>query len=265
MPPPPAAATLDAVAAPAATHRGKGPGMSTQAVDKPGYGSLERAARRGLWALPVWAVLLLVGTITHQPPPQTQLGNWSRYVTTPWFLASHLVASLLGAAIGTVGLVALAICLAGAGRTRGAVWGMVLGIIANTLVSALFGIAAFAQPAIGRLYLTGHTALARVMYDGAAQGGWLEVTGITGVVLLTASLIVFGVTVARSGSLPRAAGIGLAVGGPLFAIVGFALDDFIETIAAALLVACTAWIAAAARHAAAPAATAGAGLAGLAG
>lgn len=206
-----------------------------------------------------------MGTVTHQPPPQTQLGAWSRYVTTPWFLASHLVASILGAAIGTVGMVALAACLACAGRPRGGVWGMVLGIIANTLLTAVFGIAAFAQPAIGRLYQAGHTALAHVMYDGAAQGAWLVATGVTGAVLLAASLIVFGVAVARSGWLPRRAGIGLAGSGPLFAIVGFVLDDFIETIAAVLLVACTAWIATAARRSTAPAGKAGASLADVAG
>jgi hypothetical protein len=221
-------------------------------------------ARRGLWALPVWAVLLLVGTFSHQPSPQTQLGNWSRYVTTPWFLASHLVASILGAAVGTVGMVALAVCLAGAGRARGGGWGMVLGVTANTLLSAVFGIAAFAQPAIGRLYQAGHPALAHVMYDGAAQGAWLVATGVTGAVLLSASLIVFGVMVARSGWLPRLAGIGLAISGPLFGIVGFALDDFIESIAAVLLIACTAWIAAAARRTVAPAEKASAGLAEVA-
>jgi len=231
--------------------------------EKPGTRSWEPIARAGLWALPVWAVLLLVGTLTHQPPPQTQLGAWSRYVTTPWFLASHLVASILGAAVGSVGLIALGVCLASAGRVRAGVWGMVLAVTGNILLTSLFGVAAFAQPAIGRLYLAGHTALAHVMYDGAAQGAWLVATGVAGAVLLAASLIVFGVAVARSGWLPRLAGIGLAVSGPLFAIVGVALDDFVETIAAVLLVACTAWIAAAARRAA-PAEEASAGLAELA-
>ena len=53
---------------------------------------------------------------------------------------------------------------------------------------------------------------------------------------------------AQTDPLPRLAGIGLAVGGPLFAIIGVALDNFVESIACAMLIACTVWIARAARR-----------------
>jgi len=205
-----------------------------------------RMVRLGLWALPAWAALLFYGTLTHQPPPQTQLAAWSRYVTTPEFLASHLIASILGAAIGIIGMVALAVYLADRGRPRAAVWGLVTGVIGSTLVTAVFGIAAFAQPAIGRDYLAGHHTAARAMYYAAAQGSWLVATAFTGTALLAASLVIFGVAAARTRPLPRLAGIGLAIGGPLFAIIGAALDNFIESIACALLIASTVWIATAA-------------------
>ena len=91
--------------------------MSTQQSTSPDAGPLGRAARLGLWALPVWAVLLSASTITHQPDPKTDLAGWSRYVTTTEFLASHLIASILGAAIGALGLVALGPCWP-AGDTR---------------------------------------------------------------------------------------------------------------------------------------------------
>jgi hypothetical protein len=45
-------------------------------------GRLARYVRLGLWALPVWAPSLFVGTFTHQPPPQTALADWRRYVTS---------------------------------------------------------------------------------------------------------------------------------------------------------------------------------------
>jgi hypothetical protein len=208
-----------------------------------------RIIRLGLWALPAWAVLLFYSTLTHQPPPQTQLAAWSRYVTTPQFLASHLIASILGAALGIIGMVALAVFLAGRGRLRAAVWGLVTGVFGSTLVTAVVGIAAFAQPAIGRDYLAGHPTQARAMYYAAAQGNWLVATAFTGAALVAASLVIFGVAAARTRPLPRLAGIGLAVGGPLFAVVGAALDNFIESIACAILIACTVWIATAARRA----------------
>jgi hypothetical protein len=216
----------------------------------PGHGPppFARIVRLGLWPLPAWAVLLFYGTLTHQPPPQTQLAAWSRYVATPEFLASHLIASILGAAIGIIGLIALAVFLAGRGRPRAAVWGLVTGVIGSTLVTSVFGIAAFAQPAIGRDYLAGHTTAARAMYYAAAQGNWLVATAFTGAALLAASLVIFGVAAARTRPLPRLAGICLAVAGPLFAVIGAALDNFIESIACAILIASTAWIAAAARR-----------------
>ncbi len=222
--------------------------MDTPQDPRNGPPPLARMVRLGLWALPAWAVLLFYGTLTHQPPPQTQLAAWSRYVTTPQFLASHLIASILGAAIGIIGMVALAVFLAGHRRPRAAVWGLVTGVVANTLLTAVFGIAAFAQPAIGRDYLAGHTTQARSMYYAAAQGNWLVATAFTGAALLAASLVIFGVAATRTRPLPRLAGIGLAISGPLFAIIGAALDNFIESIASAILIACTVWIATAARR-----------------
>jgi hypothetical protein len=104
-------------------------------------------ARLGLWALPVWAMLLFYSTLSHQPPPQAQFAAWSRFVTTPEFLASHLIGSIVGAAIGILGMVALAVFLVGHRRPQAAVWGLVTGVLGTTLVTAIFGIAAFAQPA----------------------------------------------------------------------------------------------------------------------
>ena len=192
--------------------------MNTPHGPSNGAPSYARMVRAGLWALPAWAVLLFWGTLTHQPPPQTQLAAWSRYVTTPEFLASHLIASIVGAAIGIIGMVALAAFLAGRGRPRAAAWGLVTGVLGSTLVTAVVGIAAFAQPAIGRDYLAGHTTQARQLVSTVVNGGWLNATAIPAGVLLAASGVVAGVGVARTKSLPRAAGIGFAVSMTLFAI-----------------------------------------------
>jgi len=232
--------------------------MSTQQSINPGAGPLARAARLGLWALPVWAALLFAGSITHQPSPTTHLADWSRYVTTPQFLASHLVASIVGAGIGALGMVALGAVLASRGRPRAGLWAMVTGVLANVLFAAVFGIAAFAQPAIGHDYLAGHTAQARLLVDTAVNAGWLNVTAVTGGALLIVSVVVAGVAVARSGSLSKAAGIGFAISVLLFAI-GSLQDNFLQSIATALMIASTAWIAAAAQRYGAPALAAIAG------
>jgi hypothetical protein len=232
--------------------------MSTQQSINPDAGPLARAARLGLWALPAWAALLFAGTLTHQPNPKTDLAGWARYVTTPEFLASHLVASILGAAIGALGLVALGAVLASRGRPRAGLWVMVTGVVANVIGAAVYGIAAFAQPAIGRDYLAGHTAQARLLVSTVVNGEWLNVTAVTSGVLLAASVVVAGAAVARTGSLPRTAGIGFAISIVLL-VIGAIPDNFVQSIATALMIASTVWIAAAAGRRGAPAPMADAG------
>ena len=231
--------------------------MSNQQSINPGAGPLARAARLGLWALPVWAALLFASTLTHQPNPKTDLAGWSRYVTTPEFLASHLVASILGAAIGALGMIALGAVLASRGHPRAGLWVIVTGVFANVVSVAVIGIAAFAQPAIGRDYLAGHTAQADLLVKTVVNGGWLNVTAVTSGLLLAASVVIAGVAVARTGSLPRAAGIGFAISIVLFSI-GAIPDNFLETIGCVLMIASTIWIAAAAGRRGAPARMAGA-------
>jgi len=202
-----------------------------------------RYARRGLWALPVFAVLLGLGTINHQPPPQTQLADWSRFVTTNEFLVSHLVASIGGAIFGVVGAVSLGIALAQRGSVRLGLWGLMTGVSAQVLLSSIFGVAAYTQPAIGRFYLAGHGQLAQSLYYDAAQGTPMVVTALIALLLFVSSCIVFGVAVARMRGLPKLAGIGFAVSAVLFAVIGFALDDWIQSVASTLMVICSVWIA----------------------
>ena len=198
-------------------------------------GRLERYARLLVWAAPLWAVLLFLGTLEHQPSPQTEFADYASFTTTTTFLVSHLVASILGAAIGTVGLAALFVILVERGSGASAVWAFLLFVIGNTLVTSVFGTAAFAQPAIGRMYLAGQTTQAMALQDDI-YGVPLFATALPGVLLLTIGLVIFGIAVARAGWAPRWAGIVLAVSGPLFGIVGLILANVVQTVGAVGLV-----------------------------
>jgi hypothetical protein len=233
--------------------------MSTQQSTSPDAEPLARAARLGVWALPVWAALLCLGTITEQPPWQTQPAAWSRFVTTGEFLASHLVGSILGAAIGALGMVALGAVLARRGHTAIGLATMMTGVVANVLTASGFGVAAFAQPALGRNYLAHPTAAARLLIKTAANGGPLFAMIITAGLLLIASAVIAGVGVARTRPLPRTAGIGFAVTMALFVLLQTVDTGPWQAIAGALMTAFTAWIAVAIsrRDAPAPAAAAG--------
>jgi len=201
-----------------------------------------RLARLGVWALPIYAATLFAGTITHQPPPQTQLADWSRYVTTNEFLLGHIVFSVFGSIFGAIGAVALGTLLIERGSVKLGLAGLLSGLSANVIGTSIFGIAAFAQPAIGRLYLSGQTQTARDVYYDAAQGTPMVIVALVFIVLLVASFIVFGVAFARLELMPRWAGIGYAVSGPLFAVIGFALDNWIQSVAAILMTASAVWM-----------------------
>lgn len=205
---------------------------------------LHRYADPGLWLVPLWAVLLFLSTLTHQPSFQDDFPAYASYITTQQFLLSHIIASILGAGFGTLGFVALFMRLAGRGRPLLALWALGTWIIGNTLNTSVFGVAAFAQPAIGRAFLAGQTAEA-VAINSDIYGPPLFATVLPGILLFTVGVTLFGVAVTRSGSLPRLAGIGLAISGPMFSIVGFILADVFQTVGSALMLVSTVWIASA--------------------
>jgi hypothetical protein len=201
-----------------------------------------RYARLGVWALPIYAATLFASTITHQPPPQTQLADWARFVTTDEFLIGHIVFSIFGSVFGAIGAVCLGIVLIERGSARLGLAGLLTGVSANVIGPSIFGVAAFAQPAIGRLYLSGQPQTAQEMYYDAAQGTPMVIVAIVFILLLVASFVIFGLAFARLPHMPRWAGIGLAVSGPLFAIIGFALDNWIQSVAAILMIASATWM-----------------------
>jgi hypothetical protein len=203
---------------------------------------LDRLARWGLWALPVWTVLLFLGTLSHQPDTRTDFAGFARYVTTTEFLISHIVASIIGAAIGVLGLLALFTFLALRGPSRLAAVGLVFAVVGNVMITAIFGMAAFGQPAIGRLYLAGQTAEAVATYNDM-YGAPLTATATAGILLLVLGVIAMGIAVARSRVLPGWAGIGMAVGIVIFGVIGVILADIVQSIGALLLVASTLWLA----------------------
>lgn len=201
-----------------------------------------RYARIGVWGLPTFAATLFAGTITHQPPPQTELGAWSAYVTTNEFLFSHIVFSIGGSVFGAIGALSLGILLMEHGSVKLGLSGLLAGVTANVIGPSIFGIAAFAQPAIGRFYLAGHSDLAPALYLDAAQGTPMVIAALVFIALLVASFIIFGVAFARLALMPRWAGIGYAVSGPLFAVIGFELDNWVQSVAAVLMTASAVWM-----------------------
>jgi hypothetical protein len=183
--------------------------------------SVRTFARAALWALPVWAALLFVGTLTHQPDTRTDFPGFAAYVTTISFLISHLIASILGAAIGSIGVIALVLLLQDSRAARKAIVGMLCLVTGNTITAAIFGVAAFAQPAMGRMFLAGQQNAPE--FYNQVYGVPLFGTVIVGLLLFIMGGISTGAAVATSGRFPRWAGWMFAITAPLFVISNFLL------------------------------------------
>jgi hypothetical protein len=193
-------------------------------------------ARGALWALPVWAALLFFGTLTHQPDPQTEFADFSAYVTTTQFLLSHLVGSIAGAAIGSIGVIGLMLYLQDSKVAGRAITGMAATVAGNTLTSSIFGVAAFAQPAIGRMFQAGQQNA--LDFYNQVYAVPLFGTALLGLLLFITGGVFTGSAIAASGRLPRWAGWVYAV-----TIAGFALSNFLlpagQSVFSALLIVAT--------------------------
>jgi hypothetical protein len=175
---------------------------------------------------------LFLGTLTHQPDPQTDFDSFAVYVTTTQFLLSHLFNSIGGAAIGSIGVIGLMLHLQNSRSAGKAITGMVTTVTGNTLTASVFGAAAFAQTAMGHAHLAGQQNmldLYNLVYSAP-----LFLTVLVGLLLFIIGGIFTGMAISGSGYFPRWAGWVYAL-----AVVGFVLSNFIipvgQSVASALL------------------------------
>ena len=217
--------------------------------------TLDKYARAGLWLLPIYGVANFVGTISSQPDYHKAglFPAYARYISTGSFLASHLALSIIGTGIGLIGFTALFIYLASRRASGVSVAAFVTTILGNMPAVAMFGVAAFAQSAIGKAYLAGHHDV--VALNSSVYGTAANLNAAAGILLLTAGMILFAVAISRSQSLPRTAGILLAASLPIFA-VGSITGTILASIGALMLIGSTIWIARSASMHEAPRSTA---------
>jgi hypothetical protein len=130
----------------------------------------------------------------------------------------------------------LLLYLQDARAARRAITGMVTTVAGNTLLASIFGTAAFAQPAMGRM-LQGGQQNAFDFYN-EVYAAPLFGTAIVALLLFMAGGVFTGSAIAASGRLPRWAGWVYAV-----TTVGYALSNFLlpvgQSVMSALLFAAT--------------------------
>lgn len=204
------------------------------------FGKTRSFVRLAVWALPVWAAFLFFSTLTHQPDPQTDFSSFAVYVTTSQFLLSHLLFSIGGAAMGSIGVVALMLYLQSSRAAGKAIAGMVATVAGNTLTASVFGAAAFAQTAMGHAYLAGQPNAAdfyNLVYSAPLFG-----TVLVGLLLFIAGGVATGSALSASGLFPGWTGWVYAL-----SVVGFVLSNFLapagQSVMSALLFASAAVVA----------------------
>jgi hypothetical protein len=187
-------------------------------------------ARTAIWALPVYGALLAIGTVTQQPDYRTDFGAYAGYVTTSTFLVSHMIASIGGAAVGLVGTAALFALTEHASPAR-AKSGFVVSVFGHVGLVSIFGVAAFAQPAIGRAFLDGERAIAEAINAGV-YGRPLFATAALSLLAFVAGGILLGGAARRVGTWPRWAGVAFATAITVFAVAVFVEVPFLQPLAA---------------------------------
>jgi hypothetical protein len=175
--------------------------------------------RGAIWALPIWAAMLFLGTLTHQPDPQTDFASFAAYVTTSQFLLSHLVNSIGGAAIGSIGVIGLMLYLQDTRAAGKAITGMLATVAGNTLNSSVFGAAAFAQTAMGHAYLAGEKNA--LDFYNLVYSAPLFSTVLLGLLLFIVGGVFTASAISVSGRFPRWIGLLYAT-----SVIGFVLSNF---------------------------------------
>lgn len=184
------------------------------------------------WLLPVVSGLTLWGTLRHQPDPYTKFADWSEFVTTRLFLIQHLSVSIIGQALFVLGAIGLAAALvAHSPRGRSAAWGVALGVLGSGGLIAGFGLAAFGQPAVGRLHARGYTGADEVFDDMYTPAAFVVL--LAGALLWAISTTLLARSAAALPSVSRPAAWMYGASGPLVAVLGVAIGE-LQTVGATL-------------------------------
>jgi hypothetical protein len=158
----------------------------------------------GLLGLPLYGALTICSSLEGQPDADTQLEAWARYVTTNYYVISHVFGSILGLICLIFGVFALGVYLATSRAGRMGLWAMVITVLGSALFLPLQGVTTFSAPEEGQAVLAGleeFEALPPIFANTV-----FALTGLVVILLGFVGHILVGVAVWRSGTLPRWAG-----------------------------------------------------------
>ncbi len=158
------------------------------------------------------------------------------YASLGYFL-SQFVGYILGLTLLTIGVFALTVYLSDIRGERWTLVAMVLSILGIGMLLSHYGLRTYAVPALGGAYLDGvqnAVELANALFGDPTQSVFYAAF-----LLYSAGFILFGFAVWGSGTLPKWAGVLLAIHAP---ILSWPLPDLFSILGALLLVAGGGWV-----------------------
>ena len=199
--------------------------------------------RLGLLALPLGGLLILWATVASttffdfsnngvEPEEVAQA-----YGSSGYFL-SQFAGYVLGLTLLTLGVFALTVYLSDIRGERWTLGAMVLSILGIGLLLSIYGLRAYAVPALGGAYLSGEQGaveMANVIFGDPTRSVFYAAF-----LVYSAGFIFFGFAVWGSGTLPQWAGVLLALHAPLLSAP---LPDLFSVLGALLLLAGGGWVA----------------------
>ena len=158
------------------------------------------------------------------------------YASLGYFL-SQFVGYILGLTFLTLGVFALTVYLSEVRGERWTLIAMILSILGIGLLLSHYGLRTYAVPALGGAYLDG--AQNAVELANAIFGDPTQSVFYVAFLLYSAGFILFGFAVWGSGTLPRWAGVLLAIHAPL---LSGPLPDLFSVLGALLLLVGGGWV-----------------------
>jgi multisubunit Na+/H+ antiporter MnhC subunit len=188
----------------------------------------------GLLGLPLYGVLSFFSSLNPQPDPNTHYDAWARYVTTDFYVLTHLFASDLGLMLAIFGTFALGAYLARSRAGRMGLVAMAITVFGSLLFLMVGGVSTFSSPEQGQMHLQGIEGY-REMPTILAQTAMMATFGVSFLLMLVGNALL-GVAIWRSGTLPRwagalwAAGSALPMLGMLYALLPIGADATPATV-----------------------------------
>jgi hypothetical protein len=164
-----------------------------------------RLLHAGLLGLPVYGLLTLWSAREPQPNPAEDYEAWSRFVTTPEYVLTHVLGSGLGLILAIFGIFALGAYLAPSRAGRLGLSAMVVTALGLALFLFVGGVSAFASPQEGQAYLAGIEGFDELPDSYASIA--MSLVTLVSIVLSLVGHVMLGIAVWRSALLPRWAGV----------------------------------------------------------